>query len=505
MKAWRCLLPACLLAGSLLPAGTAQAMLPADAPAAAVADATSPPPAAAGVAPAIPSGDGEAAAATPGPAARREAAQQSFLRLMDEKRYAEAATTAARIVELTQLLHPEPGLGLAAPLANLGTAQLHSGDLDAAQAAYIQAIDLIERHDGIASTRLINPLTGLGEARLRAGLYLSAAEAYERALQVNHAASGFYNLEQIRILDGLSEAFLGLEKFDRANVRQRSQVTIHRHHAPDDHGALALALQKLGRWYTRTGQQQAAQAAFQDARRVLRKDGGDYDPRMIDTLLGEAMSYESEGALPMAATVLKRALDLVDAQPMMDHARRAEVLVALGDLQIVARQPRAARQHYIDAWQALSGHDESLLATRDAYFARPQRIGGPRLPEVVDPDGKARPAAAVGRLDHGQGLVVAALTVTAQGRTTDARIIESTPPGLLDKQFLRALDGTAFRPAMSDGQPVDRPDTQFRHSFRFAPADMADAGQADPATRRRGGRIAYPEAAFTPGDDATGR
>ncbi|MBW7929993.1 MAG: TonB family protein [Gammaproteobacteria bacterium] len=498
MKAWRCLLPACLLA-----AGATQATAPADAPAAATADAITPPPATA--APVIPPGDAEAVAATPGPAAQREAAQQSFLRLMDEKRYAEAATTAAHIVELTQQLHTEPGLGLAAPLANLGTAQLQSGDLDSAQATYIQAIDLIERHDGIASTRLINPLTGLGEARLRAGLYLSAIEAYERALQVNHAASGFYNLEQIRILDGLSEAFLGLEKFDRADARQRSQVTIHRRHDPDDHGALAQAWQKLGRWYTRTGQQQAAQAAFQDARRVLRKDGGDYDPRMIDTLLGEAMSYESEGELPIAATVLKRALDLVDAQPVMDHARRAEVLVALGDLQIVARQPRAARQHYIDAWQALSGHGETLLAARDAYFARPQRIGGPRLPEVVDPDGKARPAAALGQLEHEQGLVVAALTVTAQGRATDARIIESTPPGLLDKQFLRALDGSAFRPAMIDGQPVDRPDTQFRHSFRFSPAGMADSGQADPATRRKGERIAYPEATSTPGDDTAGR
>lgn len=502
MNAWRYLLPACLLAGGLLSAGAAQTAVPADAPAAAMADADSSPSAAAQT---IPPGDVDAVAAPPGPAAQREAAQQTFLRLMDEKRYAEAVTTAAHVVELTQLLHTEPGLGLAAPLANLGTAQLRSGDLDSAQAAYTQAIDLIERHDGIASTRLINPLTGLGEARLRAGLYLPAAEAYERALQVNHAASGFYNLEQILILDGLSEAFLGLEKFDRANVRQRSQITIHRRHAPDDHEALAQALQKLGRWYTRTGQQQAAQTAFQDARRALRKQGGAYDPRMIDTLLGEAMSYESEGELPMAATVLKRALDLVDAQPVMDHARRAEVLVALGDLQIVARQPRAARQHYIDAWQALSGHDESLLATRDTYFARPQRIGGPRLPEVVDSGGKARPAAALGQLEHEQGLVVAALTVTTQGRVTDARIIESTPSGLLDKQFLRALDGSAFRPAMIDGQPVDQPDTQFRHSFRFSPADMADAGQADPATRRKGGRIAYPEAAFTPDDDATGR
>lgn len=420
---------------------------------------------------------------------------------MEEKRYTEAVATATRVVELTQALHPEPGLELAAPLTNLGTARMYSGDLDGAQAAYARAIDLIERHDGVASIRLVNPLTGLGEARLRAGQYLAATEAYERALQVNHAASGFYNLEQIPMLDGLSEAFLRLEKLDHANARQRSQLSIQRRHAPDDPGAQAQALQKLGRWYARTGQQQSAQAAFQEARRILRKDGGGDDPRMVDALLDEAMSYESEGELPMAATALKRALGLVDAQPVVDHAKRAEVLVALGDLQIVARQPRTARQSYIEAWQELSGGDDALLAARDAYFARPQRISGPPLPEVVDASGNVRPAAALGRVGHEQGLVVAALTVTAQGRVSDARIIESTPTGLLDQQLLRALAASAFRPAMADGQPVDQPDTPFRHSFLYAPTGKGDAG---PASRRKGGRIAYPGAASAAGDDDAG-
>ena len=445
------------------------------------------------VAPAVPApGPG-----TTDPASTRDAAQQTFLRLMEEGRYGEAAAIATQIVDMTRRLHGEGSLATAIPLANLGTAQLQGGDLATAQASYVAAIDIIERRDGIASPRLVNPLTGLGEACLRAGLYPQATEAFQRALHVNHAAAGFYNLEQVSILDGLSEGFLGLEKLDKANAHQRAQVTIQQRHAPQDSTAQAQALQKLGRWYNRTGQYQAAQAAYQDARRVIRESGGNYDPRMIDALVGEALSHGNEGAMPVAATVLKRALDLVDAQPMVDHARRAEVLVALGDLQTAVRQPRAARQQYVEAWRELSG-DGALLAARERHFAQPLRIGGPRLPDVVDENGRERGPAAIGQGAYDQGVVVAALTVTAQGRAADTRIIESTPPGLLDRQLLRALDGAAFRPAMADGEPVDRPDVRFRHEFRYSRATASRTGppatESTPAAGGKGGPIAYPEA-----------
>ena len=99
---------------------------------------------------------------------------------------------------------------------------------------------------------------------------------------------------------------------------------------------------------------------------------------------------------------------------------------------------------------------------------------------------------------YDQGVVVAALTVTAQGRAADTRIIESTPPGLLDRQLLRALDGAAFRPAMADGEPVDRPDVRFRHEFRYSRATASRTGppatESTPAAGGKGGPIAYPEA-----------
>ncbi len=435
--------------------------------------------------------------APPDPVATREAAQQTFLRLLDEKRYDEATTLAVQVIDLTRRMHGDGSREMAVPLANLGTAQMQAGDLAGAQASYLAAVAAVERHEGIASPQLANPLLGLGETCLRAGLYPQAIEAFQRALHVNHTAAGFYNLEQIQVLDGLSEAYLGLDKLDEANAQQRVQVTIQKRHAPGDSRATTQALQKLGRWYSRTGQYEPARIAFQDARRVIRTSGGDYDPRMVEVMLSEALTYTSEGAVPEAATVLRRALDLVNAQPKPDRAQRAEVLVALADLYTVTRQPRAARQRYVEAWQELST-DDALLPVRDRYFAQPLRIAGPRLPEVVDEGGRARSTAALGQASYDQGIVVAALTVTAQGRASGSRIIEATPPGLLDRQMLRVLDAAAFRPAMIDGEPADSPDVQFRHEFRYPhaaePRREEPLPEAAEAAGHRDGPIAYPEA-----------
>lgn len=426
-------------------------------------------------------------------AATRDAAQQTFLRLIDEKRYEEAVGIGAQVVELTRRMHGDDSLELVTPLTNLGTAQMGHGDLLAAEASYRQAVAIVERRDSLVSPRLVNPLVGLGAIYARGGLYAQAVEAYQRALHTSHASEGFYNLGQIRIRDGLSEGFLGMGELAKANSQQRIQLTIHRRHAPDDRAAQAQAMQKLGRWYNRTGQYQESRAAFQESRRIIHDSSGDSDPGMVDSYLGEALAYGNEGAMPAAAAVLKRGLDLVDSQPTVDHRKRAQVLVALGDLYSAARQPRAARQRYVDAWQDLSG-DDALLDDRDRYFAQPLRIGGPVLPDAVDADGRALASAKRGA--GSEGVVVAALTVSADGRAADARIIESTPPGLMDQQMLRMLDAAAFRPAMEDGVPVDRADVQLRHAFRYPqlPAGRGDVPLQAPGTGSGGEDrpLAYP-------------
>jgi tetratricopeptide (TPR) repeat protein len=433
--------------------------------------------------------------------ARREAAQATYLGLIDGKRYEEAVTLAAQIVELTSRSFGAQSIELAAPLANLATAQMHAGDLVGAESNYQACIALIERAEGIASPRLVNPLVGLGETYMRGGMYVQANDTYLRALRVNHAAMGFFNLEQMKILDGISESYLGLEKLTEANAQQRAQVAIHQRRAErGDDAALVEALYKLGRWYNRTGQYPESREAYQWARRIVRERGGADDPAQVDALLGEALGYLNEGAVPASVSTLKRALDLVDSQPEKDPLKRAEVLVALGDLYTVARQHRAARQRYGQAWTDLSG-DEILLAKRDEYFREPTIISAPRLPLAVGADGGRIDARSAVPGNFASGAVLATLTVTPEGDAIDARIVESDPPGLLDRDVLRTLGVTAFRPRMADGATVASEGVQFRHEFRYPRSVVAAPGApetrpsaAPPAAGDTGEPIRYPDA-----------
>lgn len=422
-----------------------------------------------------------------------DAAKQTYQRLMQEKRYDEALGIASQLAEITGRLNGERSVEHATALGDLAAAQRERGDLPEAEASYRACIALIERAEGVGSPLLIGPLTGLGDTYVRAGLYPQARQTYELALRANHAAAGFYNLEQIPIMDGLSESYLGLNKLPEANAQQRNQVAIARRRAGPESPKTVPALYKLARWYNRTGQFVEARAAYQNARQIIRASGNESDPAAVDALIGESLTYLNEGAVPASAAMLQRALALLDQQPQPDALKRAEVLVSLGDLYTLSRQPRSARERYAQAWQALSA-DESLLSQRDQYFARPSRITGPRLPDFVDAGG--RPITGGGKLVD--GYVLAALTVDASGVARDPVIVESDPPGLLDKQLLRTLRDTAFRPQVRDGQPIATENAQYRHAFRYRPASASDGGESE--ARDGGGEgdkgkpIAYPGA-----------
>jgi tetratricopeptide (TPR) repeat protein len=426
------------------------------------------------------------------PADRREAIQAQFLRLIDDKRYSEAIVLATQVLGLTTQLYGETSIELATPLSNLATAQMHNGDLTAAESNYQAAIALIEKHEGILSTHLVNPLIGLGATYHRAGLYSQAMEAYQRALRVNHAEQGFNNLDQLKIRDGLTEAYLGMDRMEDANFQQQTQLAIHHRKFGRNSPELVPAIEKLARWYDRTGQYPEAQLQWSSAKRLLRETGGPQDPAIADVLIGEAKSYENQALLPLAIGALQDALEIIDAQPSRDFRKRAEVLVALGDLNLAYGKSKSAREQYVEAWKDLSGSDE-LLAERDGYFARPRRVAGRRLHRVAggeDRNANSRPVPD----SLLPGFVVVTLAVDQDGRVSNPKVIESEPPGLMDEHVLSVLASSRFRPRMSEGAVVASPDAVFRHDFRYARAFAATRGSDNGVDAGSKGKpIAYPE------------
>ena len=370
------------------------------------------------------------------------------------KRFDEAIVAAQEVATLTAQAFGNTSLENLRPLENLAAVQLARGDLPAAATSYQAAVTLIERNSGILSPRLVKPLLGLGETFNKAGLYPQAKTAYERALQVNHANQGFYNLEQMPIHDGLSEAYLGLNKPEQAEFHQETQVAIASHRVGDGSPELVPPLSKLAAWYVRNGSPDAAQLTYEAAIGILEKARGKNDPALVDILIGAAQIFRNQAYIGQNVSdqfvtgwgctrevlrdgtirercpsgdvhYLKRALEVLQAQSSADPAKRAEVLVALGDSYMAAGKPRSAREDYVQAWRELSA-DPALEMKRDGYFQHPALVGGPPFRTLT------REAAALvakhKQADLPAGSVVARLVVDEEGHARDPAPCRSRTP-----------------------------------------------------------------------------
>ena len=413
----------------------------------------------------------------------REAATERYLRLMAEGRNGEAIAAAREVVTLAQQQFGAGSIEVAGPVINLATAQLRNGDLRDAETNYQAAISLLELREGYLSPRLSNPLVGLGETYVRREQYALATEVYERALRVNHVNEGFYNLEQLPIRDGLTEGYLGQQNLEKANFHQEAEAYIEQRKLGRDNPEFVAALNKLGRWYDRTNQTEAARLAYQNAARVVEKAGGEDSPGLVDPLLAIAETYRqqallppdpdstqsAETLLPLSSMMLRRALAIVQQQEPPDQSQRARILVKLGDLYLMWDKRNTASARYVEAWQALSA-DPALVTQRDEYFSQPVRIMGPLPPAIYPPP--TRKSAPVQARDLEPGFIVVRYGVNQLGRVTDATVIEADPENLLEDRVTRAASLTLFRPRYVDGAPVDTGGLILRHEFRYAPKKL---------------------------------
>lgn len=411
----------------------------------------------------------------PDPAALREAAQARYLRLMDEDRAAEAVPAAREVVDLTRQLAGDGTLALARPLTNLATAQARAGDLPAAEGNYRDAIALIERHEGILSPRLGNALNGLGDTYLRAGQYEQAVAAFQRALGVSQVNEGLYNPGQYPIRDALSESFLGTEDLEQATFHQKFQVMAEGRRLGGDSPALADALYKLGAWYQRTGQPEDARLVYQRLDRILEDGLGDDAPARADAALAIARTFKQQALapasanaeesplayLPLAATHLRRALEIDKRQPVPDPARRGRILVELGDVYLLLNRRNAALENYSAAWSVLAGR-EDLVEQRGEYFGDPVLVAGPDWPAVHPRKARRNPRSA-----REPGFVLVRYAVDERGLVEEAAIVEADPVGLIDDAVLAALRGSLYRPRFEAGQPVRAGNLLRRHAYRY--------------------------------------
>lgn len=418
-------------------------------------------------------------------AAMRAAARARLARLTGERRYDEATAAAQQVLRLTRQDFGREAPDVIDPLLALADVQWRDGQTKPAEQNLLAGIALIRRHAGPLSADLIEPLTILGRLHLQTGRYDEAAETFDRALRLNHVNLGFTNSDQLPIMDGLTESYVSLDNIEEATFFQTAQLEIQQRRLGIDNPETAPAYHKLARWYRRVMMYEDSVLMYQRADRLIRETLGDASPARIDGLKGLALVYEEAGNPSMATSTLRKALRLVEAVSEPDPLQRAAVLVALGDSLIRAGRFPAADKQYIAAWQSLPD-DETGTAQRADYFDKPVRRAGSLFPRYAR-DARRRPP---DRLRTGKILID--YVVDARGHVTDARVVESDPPGLMDRAFLSVYRRSLFRPRYIDGQ-ARASERQFAaHEFRYAIEATATTDNDDERENNTG-KLSYPD------------
>ena len=394
---------------------------------------------------------------------RRNELQQNFLNLYDQERYQQSILTASEILNITQKIYGPESPNLINPLNNLASSYFMVGDFEQAIKLFFACIALIESKNNI-SPELISPLVALGLAFNKSEQYNKAVEIFKKALHINWVNSGFYNLEQVNIHDSLTESFIGLKNLEEANHHQSFQLGIYNNHFGKDSIKVDESLEKLAKWYKRSGQILSARLVLEELldRQVNRDQTS---KELIKTLQNISFSHRREGiSMYDSVSPLKKALNLFAEDQNQDLRLKLEILLDLGDTYTSYGRVSSAVKAYQDCWQLIE-EDSTLRPEIEERFSQPVRVRSIFIPKRYPLNQPIE-----NKQDYKQGFLTVRFDVEITGKTNKVSIIESDPSELLDRVALSAIKSTIYRPTYIDAEAQRSEGLTIRHEFTYRQA-----------------------------------
>jgi hypothetical protein len=399
------------------------------------------------------------------------------------KQYDEADSLAKRLVELSIKTYGLDSHESARALTNLGIVQYRNKDFESSQLNYQAAIDIIERIEDRLNGMLVNPLKGLGASQLAGGRPDLALQTFGRAVHVSHVNEGPHNLDQVEILDALTETHLSVGDVDEALDMQEHVYNLQTRKIDMNSEAVIPALERQAEWMHRLNYYNRERNAWRKLIRVLEGEHGKEDLSLVRPLTGLGRSYlffdvlesEFQAYSPASSgeTYLKRALRIAEENPDSTWQINEQALLALGDYYTMSGRPNRAKRAYLDTWNLLSAEQDRLRNRFEELetIKRLQDISPPKYynSELTDENGPPPDSFEV-------GTVVVGFSVSPFGATTNLKIIESNPQGVIDMERAVARDVRRLihRPRMADGNNVQTDDLTYAHEYFYRPSDLVD-------------------------------
>lgn len=263
-------------------------------------------------------GDGAAVTA-------RELVERSVARLR-----AEPGPDPLRAERLTVLARADEGLGLAAEAAALRS----------------ELVDLARQRYGTDSLEAARELDGLGNALVLAGDFQSAIARLDEALRLQVAKLGEEHREALSTSSHLSYA-LGVKGEVRRSLALRLQVLEARRRVHgDDPGAIAQALNDVGRSLRFLGRTGEAEQHLREAVELRRRIDGPGAPTVSVPLANLALVLLDRGALAEAESAATEALAVDGRALRTGHPSLAGRIQLLGNVRLAQRRLPEAENEF---------------------------------------------------------------------------------------------------------------------------------------------------------------
>jgi tetratricopeptide (TPR) repeat protein len=332
--------------------------------------------------------------------------------------------------------------------------QAELDEFDAAEATYLEGIELLTSADGEFAPLLIDAYRGLASVFAARGDYAEAVTVLEQAQHISHRNFGLFNLDQTELLEDLSTVYDEAGDTREAQETQREILNVAvRHFGSEQLGVIPYHY-GLAEYYDRARMRARAREQYEIVLDILAEDPqaqpGDALKPLRELLRIDTITGENSPAR-------KRLIDVLAANSGVAALERAEALAALGDAALVDGDAEIGVQYYRDAYLALAAHDS---AAADGYFASPRIINFVPPPGPVDFGRRAR-------RPYAWGSITARFALSPGGRASQIEIVNSDPPGLMDSGYARRLAEAVFRPRIAAGTPVATPRLRYTHTFRY--------------------------------------
>ncbi len=393
-------------------------------------------------------------------------AQLSLRDLLALGEYQEAVPVAAQLVELAAEEFGERTTESGVAFSNLAETQRRARLYNEAERNFLAAVEIFQAVGGDFADSVIMPLIGLGVTYQALDQHPQAVTALEEARTVSRRVGGLLNERQVEILNHIANSMIRMELYEEAELQKMDGLRImERIHGPDTLEILPT-LYEHALWLRNGYRFQQERDYYGRAMTVIRNVDGKDSPMLAQPLRQIGNSFRVQ-KLPEGRGVgsLKRALELLQAEPEPDTLQMARVLRDIGDWNTAFSKIGPTGDEYRRAWSLLSEVEDGEAVQRRWFFEPdyvlheyPSTRG---LADLGDPGAQA-------------GHVLVTFDVLTSGRTANVSVLESVPPGLKDESSARSIARSRFRPRLVDGEPVVASGIARDFTFYYTPRAADD-------------------------------